>query len=210
MNRIECKCVTDNAPGVTLDQTCYFRDVGLSSLYTAITIDIQLAYWMSATCYFPEWKITAGTLSVTAKLTNDYGGFPSSYTTYTTYGSYYQTISNSILFSNAATLTTATITESSTPTIYSPTSQVNTFQNDYTLTISLPQSTAQAIVYVDFQKGGIIPSMQLCTTTYFLFCRIYTKLRHIMIAQFKLSTSAGGSLVFDSNFLFNTYLPTHW
>ena len=142
LNRIECKCETDNAPGVTLDQTCYFRDTGLSSLKTAITIDIQLAYWKSATCYFPEWKITAGTLSVTAKLTNDYGGFPSYYSTYTTYGSYYQTISNSILFSNAAALTTATLTESSTPTIYSPTSMINTFQSDYTLTISLPQATS--------------------------------------------------------------------
>jgi hypothetical protein len=31
-----------------------------------------------------------------------------------------------------------------------------------------------------------------------------------MIAQFKLPTSAGGTLLLNSNFLFNTYLPTHW
>lgn len=104
----------------------------------------------------------------------------------------------------------AALTETSTPPIYSPTSQVNTFQVDYSLSIALAQASNQAIVYVDFQKGGIIPDLNLCTNTYFLFCRIYKTLRHILIAQFKLPTSAGGSLLFNSNFNFNTYLPTHW
>lgn len=31
-----------------------------------------------------------------------------------------------------------------------------------------------------------------------------------MVAQFKLPTAAGGTLLLDSNFNFNTFLPTHW
>jgi hypothetical protein len=166
---------------------------------------------MSATCFFPEWKITAGSLSVTAKLTNDYGGFPSYYSTYTTYGSYYQTISFPPLnFANNIAIPSATLSETSTPLIYSPTSQVYTFQVDYALSIIVPQATTQAIIYLDFQKGGVIPSTNLCTNTYFLLCRVYTNFRYIMIAQFKSPTSAGGSLLFNSNFGFNTYLPAHW
>jgi hypothetical protein len=202
--------MTSSLPGQLFDRTCYFRDVGLTSLNAAITIDIQLTTFMSATCYFPEWKIVAGSVSVTAKLTNDYGGFPSYYSTYTAYAGFYSTPSNTLTFTNAAVLPAATLTETSTPTIYSPTSQVNTFQVDYTLSIAVPQATNQAIVYIDFQKGGIVPDLNLCTNTYFLFCRVYKTLRRIMIAQFKLPTTAGGTLLLNSNFNFNTYLPTNW
>lgn len=87
---------------------------------------------------------------------------------------------------------------------------INTFQSDYSLSISTPQATNQAIVYLNFQKGGIIPDSQICTNTYFLFCRIYKTLIHIIVAQFKLPTTAGGSLLFNSNFGFQTFLPTHW
>jgi hypothetical protein len=52
----------------------------------------------------------AGTLSVVAKLTNDYGGFPSNYSTYNTYAGFYMTSSNSLTFSNAAAIPLATIT----------------------------------------------------------------------------------------------------
>jgi hypothetical protein len=98
-----------SSSALLLDKTCYFRDVSLTSLNAAITIDIQLTTFMSATCYFPEWKILAGSLSVTAKLTNDYGGFSSYHSTYSTYGGYYQTGSNSITFSNVAALTAVTL-----------------------------------------------------------------------------------------------------
>ena len=107
LNKIECKCSINGLTAV--DKVCHFRDSGISGLKTAITLDLQLTIYSSATCYFPDWMILAGTLTVKAKLTNDYGGFPSYYSTYNTYGGFYVT-SDSITFSNAAAIPLATIT----------------------------------------------------------------------------------------------------
>jgi len=133
---------------------------------------------------------------------------PTLYTNYLYYGGFYQTISNNVSFAATAT-NTATLIETSNPSLYGNTSFVNTFLNDYTLTTTFPASSVQPIIYIDFQKGGIIPNAQFCTNTFFLQCRVYTTLRHILVAQFKSSFAAPSNLVIDSNFAFFTYLPKH-
>lgn len=87
---------------------------------------------------------------------------------------------------------------------------MNTLQSDYTLRITAPLNLVQPIVYIDFQKGGIIPDDRLCNNTFFLYCRVYTTYRHILVAKYKLTYSSGTDMLIDSNFAFTTSLPKHW
>jgi hypothetical protein len=67
-----------------------------------------------------------------------------------------------------------------------------------------------AKVYIDFQKGEIIPDIRLCNNTFFLYCRVYTTYCHILVVKCKLTYSSGSDMLIDSNFTFTTSFPKHW
>ena len=162
----------------------------------------------TATCYFPEWTNSVLSLSFTVKLIDDVGGFPALHTAYSLSSGLFSTQSNIFQFTTATPIPSFIVSEATNPSIYSPTTEVETIVKDYKLTMSVPILTDKPYIYINFQKGGIIPDVQLCTNTFFLKCRIYTKLIHILIAQYK-STAASTNLVLNSNYIFNTLIPSH-
>jgi len=149
-------------------------------------------------------------ITITTKLINDKSSYPYIYNSFTTYASYFVSTSNTFSLALPATLSTATLTEFSFPSIYNPIVYVNTFVQNYNLTINFPANSNQPIVYIDFQKGGIKPDQLMCTNTYFIQCRVYSKIRNILVAQFHASWTGGSTdLNFNSNYAYFLYLPKH-
>jgi hypothetical protein len=83
-----------------------------------------------------------------------------------------------------------TVTDS--PNIYASPQFVNLLHTSaYSLTITLTSSTIlNPIVYIDFQKSGFIPDQSFCSSaSVFSYCRVYKKVRNIIVAQFTTATS---------------------
>lgn len=70
-SQVECKCVSDWNPVVFISPNCIFRPGTLTGMMSAITVYMEVGYLLSAYCYFPQWYISAGSLTLTAKLVND-------------------------------------------------------------------------------------------------------------------------------------------
>lgn len=76
-------------------------------MYGSIVIDLEIVQFLNARCFFPEWKLYAGPLYVTAKLVNDFGSQSSNNSDYTHYGGYFQQISNTLTISATVPATSA-------------------------------------------------------------------------------------------------------
>jgi len=79
-------------------------------MMSAITVNMEVGYLLSAYCYFPQWYITAGSLTLTAKLMNDEGGFPTYYTNHQLYSAYYQMASDTLTFASSPVISPAFLT----------------------------------------------------------------------------------------------------
>jgi hypothetical protein len=62
----------------------------------AVVIDLDIGTGLSATCYFPEWKLSSGGLYLTAKIVNDHGAGTSNDSDYTFFGGHFRTISDTL------------------------------------------------------------------------------------------------------------------
>jgi hypothetical protein len=142
LSKIECKCVSDLNPATVLSPNCLFRPGTLTGMMSAITVNMEVSLLLGAYCYFPHWYITNGSLMLTAKLMNDEGGYPTYYTNRQLYSAYYQMASNTLTFTTSPVISPALVSETSNPALYSPTTFVNTFLQDYTLTITVPATTS--------------------------------------------------------------------
>ena len=134
-------------------------------------------------CFFPEWMMSAGSYSATAKLINKGSSYPPDISSSTTYGGFHRIPSNTITFATTPGLNTLTLNEN--PSVYSSPKIVNTkHTSTYTLSLNLDSgSILNPIVYVDFQKSGFIPDESFCAdNTVFKYCRVYNTYRNIIVA----------------------------
>lgn len=190
-NRIECQCITSWSTAFTSSTTvvpeCWLRSTPQGSFgsYFAITVDVDVSQSQNLMCYFPEWVVTAGTLQATAKLINQGSSFPPALGATNSYGGLQQVTSNTLTFSTSPAVSTLTLSE--TPSLYASIQYVNTVRSPtYVLTLTLSTgSILNPTVYMNFQKGGLIPDKTFCDdSSVFLFCRVYNTYRNIIVAQF--------------------------
>lgn len=176
----------------------------------AILIDLEIKRYLNARCYFPEWKLYAGDFFLTAKVVNDEGAVSTNNTNYSAYGGYFHQISNTITISSTPPgLLSLSLLEFSSPGIYTPSASTHTYLDTYSLSATFSSSSTQPIVYIDFQKAGIIPDSKFCNKTFFIQCRVYRTLRHVLVGQYLGSWSSSSTLVIDSNYQFTVSLPSH-
>lgn len=65
------------------------------------------------------------------------------------------------------------------------TAYINTINSAYTLTASAASTLISPILYVDFQKGGPIPTATMCSNlAVYQNCRVYNTYRNILVVQF--------------------------
>jgi hypothetical protein len=207
-------CFSDVSGNTMLRPTCVFRPFGdttqgASSMPSAVLVDLEIGRYQNAWCYFPHWQLYPGSFFVTAKAVEDYGAVSTNNSNYAVYGGYYQQISNTLTLAAPPVLSPASLTETADPPLYSPSSTVNTYLKTYALTTSFSSGSTQPIAYIDFQKGGITPDVRLCQKTFFIQCRVYTRLIKVMVVQYLANTVSTTALVIDSNYVFDTYLPKH-
>lgn len=157
----------------------------------AVTIDIDVAPNQNLQCYFPGWLAAAAfSYTATAKLINEGSSFPPWVADNRFYGGFYWiTAQNSVPFTSLTAPGAITISES--PSIYSTGRYVNLFHTSaYSLTLTIPSTILDPIVYVDFQKSGFIPDQSFCSSAaVFAYCRVYNTIRNIIVAQFSTAIS---------------------
>jgi hypothetical protein len=210
---IECRCITSWAstfnPSSTVIPECYLRFPQANFIRFAITIDIDVAPNQNLQCYFPGWQTNAAFIyTATAKLINEGSSFAPWVADNRFYGGYYWIAAqNSVTFTNLVAPQTITISES--PTIYSASRYVNLFHtSSYVLTLNIPSTILDPIVYIDFQKSGFIPDQSFCSSAaVFAYCRVYNTLRNLIVAQF--STGISVSSVQFTKGSVNLQYPKH-
>lgn len=215
-NPVECICRAEPSNLEVFSQCVYRPSTNTNMppantfMPAAIVIDLEIKRYLSARCYFPEWRLYAGNFFMTAKVVNDEGGVSTNNTNYLAYGGYFHQISNTISISSVSPgLQSLSLVEFASPTVYSPWTTTHTYLDSYSLSATFSSSSSQPIIYIDFQKAGIVPDTKFCNKTFFIQCRVYSRLRHILVGQYLASWSSSSTLVIDSNYQFRVYLPSH-
>jgi hypothetical protein len=54
-----------------------------------------------------------------------------------------------------------------------------------------------------------VPDSRFCLKTFFIQCRVYNTIRHILVAQYLASYTGNTNVSIDSSYLFHTLMPNY-